>query len=246
MALRVACVLLAVAFVAASNSDALSTEFPAGVGGYSSIEGLPLPKGAHFFTDGPEIDKAELEETNGLQTPGSPPASTQFAGYQKTPNIVSYHQNMQARYQAENNLPEQIIRASIDDAQHAMAAQAVVHPEDQSTACSIPFQMYASPFPPKFRCSGCLSSMAALVSLMKADMNFANPQMAQYEFANACLFVESEYVQLCRYLYNVHGRHLVSMLFRNKLPLHICSCLNACDAEDIQIYTAAFSKPKKA
>lgn len=95
-------------------------------------------------------------------------------------------------------------------------------------------------FPPHFGCPGCISSLAALTAFMKSDLNFANPQMAMYEFSSACSYVESDYIQICRYIYNVHGRHVVNMLFKDMVPAHVCTCINFCSQNLINNFLGAF------
>eukprot|EP00696_Hemimastix_kukwesjijk_P007555 gnl/Hemi2/19546_TR6496_c0_g1_i1.p1 gnl/Hemi2/19546_TR6496_c0_g1~~gnl/Hemi2/19546_TR6496_c0_g1_i1.p1 ORF type:complete len:193 (+),score=89.21 gnl/Hemi2/19546_TR6496_c0_g1_i1:54-581(+) len=113
-------------------------------------------------------------------------------------------------------------------------------PLNYTKPCNLPFQLAAAPFDRPVRCAGCLATLSALLSFMHMDMNILNPQQAQYEFNKACMYVESDYMQTCQYMYNVHGRHVVSYVLQNKVPISICSCINMCDQQDVTMYTGAF------
>eukprot|EP00696_Hemimastix_kukwesjijk_P002332 gnl/Hemi2/12864_TR4388_c0_g10_i1.p1 gnl/Hemi2/12864_TR4388_c0_g10~~gnl/Hemi2/12864_TR4388_c0_g10_i1.p1 ORF type:complete len:308 (-),score=109.38 gnl/Hemi2/12864_TR4388_c0_g10_i1:209-1096(-) len=220
----------------AAKADDDAWSFPAGIGGYSSRGAVPLPEGTESIVgDGPKPRskteaKADQLDPNPLIQPGTAVQPPLGAG------------------PFENNVNTDVLKQSVSTVR-AMLKDSVNKGRDEiqelnklnySKPCRLPFPIEGSPFPRVLRCSGCISSLAALTSFMRADMNFANPQMAQYEFSQACTYVESDYIQVCQYMYNVHGRHVVSMLFMNKVPIHICSCINFCEQDDLLTYRNAF------
>eukprot|EP00697_Spironema_sp_BW2_P007800 gnl/Spiro4/22191_TR10927_c0_g1_i1.p1 gnl/Spiro4/22191_TR10927_c0_g1~~gnl/Spiro4/22191_TR10927_c0_g1_i1.p1 ORF type:complete len:179 (-),score=39.51 gnl/Spiro4/22191_TR10927_c0_g1_i1:58-594(-) len=128
-----------------------------------------------------------------------------------------------------------------------LVAIADMEPIDFAKPCNIPFVMPGSPFMKPTSCMGCLATLWSSLSWMNRDMNIANPELAQYELAKSCMYVDQEYAQVCEYMYNVHGRHVVSLVTENHPPVHICLCLNLCDQADYTLFTNAFqSKPAPA
>eukprot|EP00697_Spironema_sp_BW2_P005760 gnl/Spiro4/18027_TR9624_c0_g1_i1.p1 gnl/Spiro4/18027_TR9624_c0_g1~~gnl/Spiro4/18027_TR9624_c0_g1_i1.p1 ORF type:complete len:194 (-),score=45.54 gnl/Spiro4/18027_TR9624_c0_g1_i1:51-602(-) len=154
---------------------------------------------------------------------------------------MSYGANS-AAVASETKLTKAILSSTTIDARSQIDNLSKVN---YSAPCNIPLVVSVSPFPQPFRCAGCVATLAALTSFMKADMNFANPELAQYEFSKACLYVEPDYIQVCQYMFNVHGRHIISMLFGNRVPIHICTCINHCVDDDLQVILKAF-QPKSA
>eukprot|EP00696_Hemimastix_kukwesjijk_P017305 gnl/Hemi2/5927_TR2056_c0_g1_i1.p1 gnl/Hemi2/5927_TR2056_c0_g1~~gnl/Hemi2/5927_TR2056_c0_g1_i1.p1 ORF type:complete len:262 (-),score=69.51 gnl/Hemi2/5927_TR2056_c0_g1_i1:3-788(-) len=203
---------------------AANNEFIAGFGGYAEgSDGEPLE----------ETNGESMQQTGGAYQQGYP-NSPGFT----PPNVVSRAYDMQDQMKADMGFMNVIVASNVNAG--ALSVQDLAK-LNFSAACNLPFQLSGSFFPKPMRCSGCLSALSALLAFMKADLNFQNPQMAQYEFSKSCLYVEADYVQICQYMYNVHGRHIVSMLFQNKIPMHICTCINFCDASDNAMYSGAFT-----
>jgi len=220
------------------DSEAEAEEFSAGFGGYQVLPtAAPFPAGAHVVGDGPDAESLP-EETNGepAATPGSAPTEFRSAGF-RPPNAVTRQEDHQEAIKMSAGFRDQMMDTAVAGARDAIAR---LDKANSSQPCNLPFRIAGQMFPRLLSCGGCVSSLTALVAFMRSDLNVASPQMAQYEFSKACLYVEADYVQLCQYMYNVHSRHIISMLFANRAPIHICSCINFCDASDIGVARGAF------
>eukprot|EP00697_Spironema_sp_BW2_P000040 gnl/Spiro4/10074_TR5348_c0_g1_i1.p1 gnl/Spiro4/10074_TR5348_c0_g1~~gnl/Spiro4/10074_TR5348_c0_g1_i1.p1 ORF type:complete len:211 (+),score=52.89 gnl/Spiro4/10074_TR5348_c0_g1_i1:42-674(+) len=100
-----------------------------------------------------------------------------------------------------------------------------------------------SPFPNYIGCGGCVKSLATFHELQQRQQNYRDATDAQYIFNRACQYVEAELQPVCQQLYNVHGRTIISMMFKNHEPMDTCGCLRYCDSDDFAVlFGAAVSK----
>eukprot|EP00697_Spironema_sp_BW2_P002935 gnl/Spiro4/13923_TR7447_c0_g1_i1.p1 gnl/Spiro4/13923_TR7447_c0_g1~~gnl/Spiro4/13923_TR7447_c0_g1_i1.p1 ORF type:complete len:371 (+),score=64.83 gnl/Spiro4/13923_TR7447_c0_g1_i1:32-1114(+) len=221
----------------------------------------PIPAGAEAVTDGPKT-VASHAQTSGPTAAGDlrPPkfnydqpddeASPIVKLTDSSKAVQAQEKEMQVAQNEQKELVLAVHRMMHNATVSGRATVAEMDRVNSSHPCpSTVSTLVQGPFPLHLSCPACLSSLAALTAFMQADMNFANPEMAMFEFSHACSYVESDFIQVCRYMYNVHGRHIISMLFQDRVPAHICTCINACTASHVDIFRRGFfslDNPDKA
>eukprot|EP00697_Spironema_sp_BW2_P000618 gnl/Spiro4/1083_TR562_c0_g1_i1.p1 gnl/Spiro4/1083_TR562_c0_g1~~gnl/Spiro4/1083_TR562_c0_g1_i1.p1 ORF type:complete len:289 (+),score=51.03 gnl/Spiro4/1083_TR562_c0_g1_i1:75-941(+) len=224
--------------------------FPAGFGGFGTV--LPpghdpvLPTGSSLIGDGPDISAAH-EETNG--------DSDEDAVTGPLPPI--YHEDRVELHKQRVGFAGAVLRTAAASGKAAIGAI----PASSEGECTTSHSMADIPFARPFRCTGCLATLASLSAFLRAvgvqpllnssltdtlsasshdEHSHETLVTSNLQFIRSCGYVESDYIRVCEYLYNVHGHHIIDLVLRNRVPLHVCRCVNFCETADVALFKRAF------
>jgi hypothetical protein len=95
----------------------------------------------------------------------------------------------------------------------------------------------------KWRCDGCVASVNTLFDHIRPVLQQGGsmaPLAAAQQFGQACQYVQTEFVEVCQYMFEVYPQQTVAMIYQDILPLDLCVCLQHCRNNERDYYISAF------